>query len=1061
MRKITPLLMVLMFVISSAIAQVRNVTGKVIDASGAPVPYVTITVKGTKSAVAANDNGIFTIKAKTGDVLVVTGVGLQSQEIKVTNDPVLNVSVARVSSNLSEVVVTALGIQKQSKEIGYSTATVASKDLVVAKPISVANGLTGKASGLQVNTTNNGLFAPTRITLRGNRSLTGNNSPLIVVDGAIFYNDISTLNPNDIIDINILKGASASAIYGSDASNGVLLITTKHGTRGKPSLTYASTVQFETLSYLPKLQTRFGSNGGEAFVDNFNDLSTFIPYENQSYGPQFNGKLVPLGRPVSDGSLLMVPYSYQNSQRDFFNTGITTQNDLTYQGGDETSSFFLSAQDVNTTNIMPGDRGRRDAFSFGGRKGYGMFSADYRISYTNTYRNTTNTGNVYTMVLNTPGEVPLKTLSDWRNNKFADINGFYNDYEDNPYWVADNQRNIQRDNNLTGNLKFTLKPFKWLNLSYRMGLTSRSTTYESDIYGKTYSTYALTSKAVTYSNADGSALVPVTESPKYIAKNTSPTYANQTLNYFLFTSDFVANFSKKLTNDFKLDANLGITYMDNKNTGTYINAGTLFFPVFNVNNLTSALAAGSFGGNNYFQEARKFGMFGDATLGFRNYAFLHGAYRTDIDSRLSKSNRYIPYYDIDASLVLSDLLPSITNNKVLSFAKIRAAYSVTGNATAIGGGSSFIAGGAYVINPTFNVASGFPFSGVGGYLENTTIANPNLKPETVKENEVGIELGFLKNRITLGATYYKQELTDGIVTANVSWASGSGAALVNAAHTTNTGLEMDLKATVISTKNVTWNVGINYTNIKSNVVSINGGLTSLGLGSSLYDIVGNPFPYLQVTDFNRDPNGHVIVDAVTGNPSTNPNLVKAGNTNPTDLLGITTSLTWKAFTFTATADYRGGYKVYNSIGSYIDFTGISAMSASSGRQRFVFPNSVIDQGGGKYVTNTNVTVDDANFNFWPGLWSNANANYVTSASFWKLREVAISYEIPRKVFAATKIIQKATFTLSGRNLLMLTPKTEQWTDPEFSNTTGNAVGTSTTGQAPPTRFFSATLAITF
>ena len=203
MRKITPLLMVLMFVISSAIAQVRNVTGKVIDASGAPVPYVTITVKGTKSAVAANDNGIFTIKAKTGDVLVVTGVGLQSQEIKVTNDPVLNVSVARVSSNLSEVVVTALGIQKQSKEIGYSTATVASKDLVVAKPISVANGLTGKASGLQVNTTNNGLFAPTRITLRGNRSLTGNNSPLIVVDGAIFYNDISTLNPNDIIDINI------------------------------------------------------------------------------------------------------------------------------------------------------------------------------------------------------------------------------------------------------------------------------------------------------------------------------------------------------------------------------------------------------------------------------------------------------------------------------------------------------------------------------------------------------------------------------------------------------------------------------------------------------------------------------------------------------------------------------------------------------------------------------------------------------------------------------------------------------------------------------------------
>ena len=480
-----------------------------------------------------------------------------------------------------------------------------------------------------------------------------------------------------------------------------------------------------------------------------------------------------------------------------------------------------------------------------------------------------------------------------------------------------------------------------------------------------------------------------------------------------------------------------------------------------MNNITSALAASSFGGSNYFQEARKFGIFGDATLGFRNYAFLHGAYRTDIDSRLSSTNRFIPYYSVDGTLVLSDMLPSITNNKILSFAKVRGAYSVTGNASALGGGSSFIASGAYTINPTFSVASGFPFSGVGGYSLNTTIANPNLRPEKVTETEGGIELGFLKNRFTLGVTVYHQELTDGIVTANVSPASGSLAALLNAAHTTNDGIEADLKATVIQTKSVTWNVSVNYTHIKSNVVSINGALNSLSLGNNIYDVVGNPFPLLKVTDWNRDPaTGKVIVDAVTGNPSVNPTAAAAGQTTPTDLLGFTTSVTWKSLTFTATADYRGGNNAYYTMGNYIDFTGISQTSAATGRQRFVFPNSVY-MSGGKYVNNTNVTVDDANFNFWPGLYRSPGHNYVASAAFWKLREVSISYNIPRKIFAATKIIQNATFTVSGRNLLMLRPKTNLWTDPEFNDSTGNAVGTSSINEAPPTRIFSATLAVTF
>ncbi|MEO8416862.1 MAG: SusC/RagA family TonB-linked outer membrane protein, partial [Ginsengibacter sp.] len=200
---------------------------------------------------------------------------------------------------------------------------------------------------------------------------------------------------------------------------------------------------------------------------------------------------------------------------------------------------------------------------------------------------------------------------------------------------------------------------------------------------------------------------------------------------------------------------------------------------------------------------------------------------------------------------------------------------------------------------------------------------------------------------------------------------------------------------------------------------------------------------------------------VTGNPAYDPNLKMQGNANPTDLLGITTSVHWKNLTFSATADYRGGYKVFNQVGETMTFTGISTVTTGTGRQRFVFPNSVIDEGGGKYVKNTNVTTDDAGYNFWGGTYLNVGSNYITSGAFWKLREVVVKYDFPKKWYAGSKVFQEISFALSGRNLVMLRPKTNIWTDPEFSDDTSNAVGTNTVNQIPPTRIFSATLSVRF
>ena len=1067
MKKILLFMVMVVGLFAAAIAQTKPITGKVVDKEGKPIEGASVKVKGHEGGAAANSEGNFTISAKQGDVLIISAVNFGSKQIKVGSLSNYSISLENSDAQLGEVVVTTgFGVQKQNKEVGYSTATVQSKDLIVAKPVSVANGLTGKVSGLQINTTNNGLFADTRITLRGNRSLTGNNQPLVVVDGAIFYNDISTLNPDDISQVNVLKGASASAIYGSDASNGVLLITTKKGSKAKSTISVSSTVQFEQLAYMPKLQNEFGSNGGEKFVNDFNDLSAYIPYENQSYGPRFNGKIVPVGRPVADGSVLMVPYSARpNEKRDFFNTGNTTQNNISYSSGDENSKFYLSFQDVNSKAILPGDFGRRDVFRVGGAKKYGKFNADYSVSYTLKTTNTTNTGLVYELVMNTPAHVPLTTLKDWQHNKFADINGFYNDYFDNPYWVIDNQRSVTTDNNLTANVKFDLKPAKWLDISYRVALTSLSRKYEYKSSPKNYSNFALTSKNVIYANSSGNGYDTVSESPKYIAAQAgtagvSASYAQSGLSNFLLTSDFIISADKDISKDFNLKGTIGSSYIGNKINAISITAPSLVVPVYNVTNVSGLP---NINGNG-FAEARKFGVFAEGTAGYKNLAFLHGAYRGDIDSRLSKDNRFIPYYDVDASLILSDLIPVITNNDVVNFAKVRAAHSVTGNASALANGSEYIAYGAYATTPTYGVGDGFPYGSTGGYTYSSTLTTSSLKPEQITENEIGLELGLLKNRVNLTLAAYKSELTDGIVLASTSSASGFYKSLVNAAHTKNTGIELELKTEVIKTTSLSWNLNFNYTHNESNVLSINGGLKSITVGTdnpNAFAVVNNPYPVIETRDWVRDAAGHVIVDPITGNPSRDPNLKIVGQASPKDIFGLTSSLTYKAFTFTITADYRTGHKIFNSIGNYMDFTGISATSASTHRQRFVFPNSVTVDANGKSTPNTSLLVDDANFNFWPGLYRSVGNNYITSAAALKLREVAIAYQLPQSFVKKTKVLQSATFTVSGRNLLMIRPKSNLWTDPEFSEGTGNDFGRTSENQAPPSRFYSATLSITF
>jgi len=356
MRKFLTLLAVLVLSGSLAFSQSEVVTGKVTDQAGQPVPFATVRVKGTKIGTSADADGNFTIKANSNEILVISGTGITGKEFPVGDGKNLNIVVAHQAAAMAEVVVTSLGIQRQAKELGYATATVSNKTLTEAKSVNIAQGLNGKVSSLNITTVNSGVFENAKINIRGIRSLTGNNQPMLVVDGAptpLGY--LSSIPPDDVQDVTILKSSASAALYGPDAVNGVLVITTKKGTR-RPTVTVNSTVQAQNVSFFPKLQKDFGMGAGE--IVNPNGTYGYVPYENQQYGPKFDNSIQPIGPVLENGDQQSGPYNnahYQDKIK-FWNTGLTVQNSVSVSGED----FYLSLEDANIKGLEEDGVGEKD-----------------------------------------------------------------------------------------------------------------------------------------------------------------------------------------------------------------------------------------------------------------------------------------------------------------------------------------------------------------------------------------------------------------------------------------------------------------------------------------------------------------------------------------------------------------------------------------------------------------------------------------------------------------------------------------------------------------------------
>jgi TonB-linked SusC/RagA family outer membrane protein len=1058
MRKAASLLTVLMLFCVLAFAQTRTVTGTVRDAQGNPVPFATVTEAGTKNAVQADASGNFTIKVNDKARLMFTATGYTASTVDA--NVASSVVLSRSTGELQEVVVTALGIRRKAEEIGYSTARVTPDQITNGKSFNVAQALAGKVSGLTITNTSASVNAAPRIVLRGLRSLTGVNTALIVLDGVqVPASTINFINPNDVERIDILKGGQAATLFGSEGVNGAVVITTKKGS-AKPEVTVQHSSNVEKVAYLPRTQHSFGS--GSAYGSSKEE--NFHASENQQFGPKYDGTIRPLGRTLSDGSQQLLPYSDIADSRDkLWATGYTGQTDFSYRAGDANSSFFSSYQNLKSNGIVYGDEYNRNSFRLNAGRTYGKVNMSFDANYTFDHADRTNT-DFYFFALNTASWVPIDQYRNWQSNKFADMSNYYNDYYNNPWWLKDNIRFETRNTVFNSNIKMVFKPVNNLDLTARVALVNLggNTTTTNNNYSFTGYSQSNAFSDNFHLNYDRY----LTGTGRFVARTPiAGGMGESQSNSTRITGDLFANYTKNF-GDFNLKGLVGMQAIADRSKSIGVSTNGIGTPdLYNFGNSSTGLFAGS----NSISERRKIGGFVDATLGFKGFAYVHGSYRQDYTSLFSGptigyTNPAFSTYGADVSVVLTDAIPSLKTNW-LDNLKLRASYNKNGNDNL----------SPYDLQLNYGNAAGYPYSGLIGTSVGGTVVSSNLKPETVTTTDFGAEIGLFKNRLSLEGSVYSQQSKDQILTVRPSPASGFQSYRLNAANVDNRGYEIDAKAIAYRHKTLVVNVNANYSYNTNEVTELFGatGLTNFEYYApdalaSLNATVGQMFPYLKTTVYQRDPQGHIIIDTTDGWPLRGDSRVGQGTTLPKSNLGLGLNVGFMGFTLIANAEYRGGNLTYHDIGTDMTFTGSGAMTTMYDREQFVWPNSVYKDASGKYVPNKDFAVDNykaiyqgfGDQGFSRG-FAGIGEMYMSSAAFWKLRDVSLTYDLPTSVMSKIRAIKGISLTIWGRNLKTWLPADNWYTDPEFANTSGNATGINTSLNTPPTKQLGGTIKLVF
>ncbi len=1053
MKKILTSLFLAVFVFVAANAQVRQVTGSVKDDKGTAVAYASVKVKGQASAVVADEKGNFKISAASNESLVVSATGFAPTEVK-ASATTLNIVLTRQVEDLENVVVTAQGIRKKSKEIGYSYAKVSNDEINVGRSPQLTQALAGKVSGLAVYTVNNSVDPAVKVVLRGYRSLTGNNEALVVIDGMqTTATALATINPNDVENVSILKGGQAATLYGSAGVNGALVITTKQGTKGKLKVQYSNSTNFEEISFLPDFQTQYGSGyqyypigygsaGYDASAVNRSKLN-WRPYENQQFGDAYDGSMRIAGRVLEDGSSLVVPYSnVDNVRKKSFDIGVSRNNQASFQGGDETGSYYLSVENQKINGIVPGDMSDRTGVRVKSTKEYGNLSTTFNAAFTQIAYDRT-TSDFQNDIINTASWVDLTTMRDWRSNKFANPNGYYNDYYNNPYFNKDINRARYKDANFSGSFDVLYKLRPWIQLYNRLGIMNNSRTGKNTTEKFTYSDWA-----------KNDAYIPA----QWGHDDDYPGIYRAISDVLGAVSDYSST-ENVVNNEFQARIQKDIANVENKLTLGYslyqrytkainVSSSSIVVPdVYNVSN-----RQGNLGGGESNTTERKFGYYADLNTNLKNmdYLNLNLTGRFDATSRFFKQSRAANqysyfYYGAALSFIVTDAFPSLKSN-ILNYAKLRTSYNKNGNDNIP----------LYGLDLAYNNGANFPYGNNVGLSVGNTLPDANLKPEFVTALEFGAELSMLKNRVNLDLTWYNQSSVGQVLTVKVPNSTGFSNLLINVGEVKNFGYEADLKVQVLRDTKIKWDVNVKYSYNDNKVESLYPGITQFAYGGYSYAttnvILGQRFPVLKTTGYYyaTDGSGARRVSPTTGYPVQNTALNERGSTLPRHMVGLGSSFTYSDFRLSFNFEYRGGNVIYSDLGRQMTFTGSGAWT--SNRTEHIYPNSYyIDPATSAEVKNNSVYVREPEYALWVNNYRQIAENFVTPGWFIKLRDLNLSYNLPSSLVKKSKIFSGANVAVYGRNLFTIVDKKNQFTDPEFSYTSGNGLGISNTLQTPPVR----------
>jgi len=1024
--------------LSVLLAQTVVISGTVtssVEGEG-PIPGVQVVAQGTTIGTTTNVDGKYTITVpESSRTLIFSFVGMKTVEEAIGGRITINVVMEPEILGIDEVVVTSLGITRKAREIGYSLSTLKADELTQAKTQTISSGLVGKVAGLQINTTSGGVNPAQRVILRGNRSFLGNNQALVVLDGVpVSIGYLATLNPNDVEDISILKGANASALYGSDAANGVVMVTTKQGSRDKIQVQYSNTTTFDQVAFLPDFQTRFGAGSSSDAYGN----PVYETYENQQYGPEFDGEMRRIGMGDEYDRWEEYPFEARpDEKKNFFDTGLTMQNDLSFSAGNNSGSYFVSIQDAVVKGLVPKDRLRRNSVRFNGTRNYGGFTATVNVNYAHTEDDITVT-NVLWSVYNTPQNVPLNSYSDWRapstpeETNWGDINHYFNAYYDNPYTELDKNRRDRRRDYVIGTLSLSQDFTSWLNVMLRSSVSANFTTYKTRYEEWDFSEWAIdeSGRAVTH------------DFPADVSDGMNMGYR--------WTNDLLIKATRSF-GDISMTAIAGGTTRSTFSNSLSVGVPSLEVPgLYNISNRKGELS-----GSQSYYETRRTSVFGDLTLGYRNFLFLHASGRNDWDSRLNSEYWSYFYPAVDASFVFTEAIPALKGNPILTYGKIRGGIAKVGSVSI----------GAYNLENEFYVIGDFPYAQTVAHGISNSMKNPFMEPEFTLSNEIGIDLNFFESRINLEAVYYNMSTTNQTLPADIPPSSGFTSMYINSGEMFNEGIELELQLVPVFKQDLRVDLNINYTYWHNEVKSLTEAFTELSLGNYVHAIVGETYPTLVTSDYERDPEGRVIVNAKTGLPTKSTDLFRQGQTTPKHIVGIQPHVRYKGFSLGASFEYRGGFVMRSGPARDMSFTGISDITSWTGREKFVWPNSVINVGtedNPEYKPNEDIQTNAGSVNFWTQTYRSTIDNFVINAAFWKVREITLFYDVPRTALTFTNnLVKGIRVGFVGRNLFMLLPESNMYGDPESNNGTGNAVGYAPGGAIPPTRSYGFNLTFTF